>query len=205
MKTQFHFLLIAVAGLLFSRCSPYQYYAIQSDQVSMAKYSTFAWLPSVDSTESIRISNITDDRIRENITTTLESKGLMLRAQHPDLLVRYAVEINERIRAFNDPVYIYNYHNWYPQIIRYHNHRYFYSYNDPFPVYVGANIVAVPYQEGTLIIDLIDRRTGKVIWRGYAVGEVDNPEKAVKDIPVVVTSILNKLPLQAVNLQTNKP
>jgi len=196
-----------IAVLIFvTGCSPYQYYAIQSENVTFSKYRTFAWLPPTDSVKSIKVSDITDDRIRENVTATLESKGLVLRSQHPDLLVRYAVQMDERIKAFNDPVYVYNYRNWYPQIVRYHDHRYFYySYNDPFPVYVGANIVAVPYQQGTLIIDLIDRRTRKVIWRGYAVGEVDDPEKAVKDIPVVVSGILNKLQLQPVIQPEKRP
>jgi hypothetical protein len=208
MKTHCLVLPVAIVMLLFAGCSPYQYYAIQSDQVSMNKYHTFAWLPPADTTKNIKISDITDDRIRESITAILESKGLVLRAPQPDLLVRYTVDVNERVKAFNDPVYVYNYHNRYPQVVRYHDHRYFYyPYNAPFPVYIGANIVPVPYKEGTLIIDLIDRGSRKVIWRGYAIGEVADPEKAVKDIPVVVAGILNKLVLQPVNLKptSHKP
>jgi hypothetical protein len=43
------------------------------------------------------------------------------------------------------------------------------------------------------VIDLIDRSSSKVIWRGVAKGEVNNPEKAVKDIPKVVGKIFNRL------------
>jgi hypothetical protein len=48
------------------------------------------------------------------------------------------------------------------------------------------------------VIDLIDRRSRKVIWRGYGIGEVDNPAQAVNDIPKVVDGILSKLPLKEV-------
>jgi len=33
-----------------------------------------------------------------------------------------------------------------------------------------------------------------VIWRGWAEGELDNPEKAIKEIPVVISDIFKKMP-----------
>lgn len=62
-------------------------------------------------------------------------------------------------------------------------------------VYVGNDIERIPYQEGTLIIDLIERKSRQVIWRGYGVGDVDDPQRAMEDIPRVVEGILNKLPI----------
>jgi len=204
MKTNLY-ILSAVLIMLFSGCSPYRYYAVQNDHITLSNYHTFAWLPPADTSGKMKISDIADERIRENITSTLETKGLVLRAQRPDLLIRYEVELKDRIKALYEPVYIYSYHNHYPLIIRYHNRRnLYYAYNEPFPVYVGADIVSVPYKEGTLIIDLIDRRAQKVIWRGYAVGEVDNPQKAIGDIPEVVVGILNKLQLQPLKTPAKK-
>ena len=43
------------------------------------------------------------------------------------------------------------------------------------------------------MIDLIDRKTGKVIWRGWAEGQIGSPEKAINDIPKVVDNIFKKL------------
>jgi len=55
------------------------------------------------------------------------------------------------------------------------------------------------YKEGTLIIDLIDTRTRKVVWRGFGVGEVHrDPQKNIDDIPKVVAGILNQLQLTGV-------
>lgn len=206
MKTRHQFLPVVLAILLFTGCSPYRYYAVQSDRITLSNYRTFAWLPPTDTSKKLKISDIADERIRENVTATLEAKGLVLRAQRPDLLIRYEVELKDRVKALYEPVYIYSYHNHYPVIIRYHNRRnLYYTYNEPFPVYVGSDVVTVPYKEGTLIIDLIDRRAQKVIWRGYALGEVDNPQKAIGDIPEVVAGILNKLQLQASTNQAKKP
>ncbi|RYZ97374.1 MAG: DUF4136 domain-containing protein, partial [Sphingobacteriaceae bacterium] len=63
----------------------------------------------------------------------------------------------------------------------------------------GGFAERVPYREGTIIIDLIDRKTGKMVWRGYGVGEVRNPEKALTDLPKVVNGIVEKLDLAPKN------
>lgn len=44
------------------------------------------------------------------------------------------------------------------------------------------------------MIDIIERKSSKLIWRGWAEGEVNDPQKAIDDIPVVVTNIFKKLP-----------
>ena len=52
------------------------------------------------------------------------------------------------------------------------------------------------YKEGTLIIDLIDTRTRKIVWRGFGVGEVhNNPQKTIDDLPKVVNGVLDQLQL----------
>jgi hypothetical protein len=50
------------------------------------------------------------------------------------------------------------------------------------------------YQEGTLIIDLIDSHTHKIVWRGFGVGEAhNNTKKTIKDLPKVVAGVLDQL------------
>jgi hypothetical protein len=85
---------------------------------------------------------------------------------------------------------------FYPRYNYYRGRRaFYYSYRSAYPVYVGDDISHVPYKEGTLIIDLIDRVSHKVIWRGYGIGEVSNPQSAINDLPKIVDGIFNKLQL----------
>ena len=52
------------------------------------------------------------------------------------------------------------------------------------------------YKEGTLIIDLVDTRTRRIVWRGFGVGEVHhNPQKSVEELPKVVDGVLAQLQL----------
>ncbi|WP_342645766.1 DUF4136 domain-containing protein [Mucilaginibacter sp. CSA2-8R] len=193
-------LTILVVGLIAS-CSRYSYYSVGSNSASLNRYHTFAWLPPVKQTRNVAYnSDIADQRIHESATAQLESKGLMLRGKRPDLLARYMVMVDEKERIYDQPAYNYVGGGYYPRFGGFYGGRraYYYAYSAPFPVYVGNDVQRVPYKEGTLVIDLIDRKSGKVIWRGYGIGEVDNPAQAVNDIPKVVEGILSKLPLNKV-------
>jgi|SRR6185503_16078304 len=198
MKNLRHVLQIIVGVCIFCGCGPYQYYAIQSSSANLGKYRTFAWLPPADTLKNSRYNDIVDEKIKNEATYQLEKKGLKLNAQRPDLLVRYTIEVSDKVRVYDEPVYVYRDYWFYQGFARYHGRRYYYSFHAPYPIYVGRDIQEVPFREGTLIIDLIDKETSRVIWRGYGVGDVDNPEKAVNDIPEVVDGILNKLPVTPV-------
>jgi len=56
----------------------------------------------------------------------------------------------------------------------------------------------VPYKEGTLIIDIMDTKSRKLVWRGFGVGELHNPQKTVKELPKVVNGIIEQLQLNQV-------
>jgi hypothetical protein len=196
MKKLIKSILFVMMTYMVSGCSSYQYYAIQSNNANFGKYRTFAWLPPADTVKNTRYSDIADQRITNEVTGQLQKRGLVLKANHPDLLVRYSIAVNDKVRLYNNPVYIYNGQWFHHTAVQYHNGRHiYYTYRAPYPVYVGSEIDQVPYKEGNLIIDIIDQRTSRVIWRGYGRGEVDNPEKAINDIPEVVSGILKKLPI----------
>lgn len=199
MKKYNLFLMVFFCTILLA-CSDYRYYAIQSNNASFNRYRTFAWLPVADT--SHYHNDISDERIKDAVTAGLEQRKLSLQRNRPDLLVRYTIQVKDRIRFYNNPVYIYDPLLRYRGVARNRYGRYYYyTYPSPFPVYVGSEIEQVPYKEGTLIIDLIERRNHKVIWRGYGIGTVDDPERALHDIPLVVEGILNKLPIAPLNKQ----
>jgi hypothetical protein len=189
---------ILLIGLI-SACSRYSYYSVGGSQAALSRYRTFAWLPPLKQTRNTAYNNeIAQQSIQEAGTANLEDRGLRLKGRNPDLLVRYEVMVDNKERVYDQPVYNYVGGGYYPRFGGYRGGRgYFYSYSAPFPVYVGNDVERVPYKEGTLVIDLIDRKTRKVIWRGYGIGEVDNPAQAVKDLPKVVEGIIKKLPLNA--------
>lgn len=192
MKKQI-FLLGLVATVL-SACSTYSYHAVSNKPV-IQNYQTFAWLPEGKSKASkVYDNDIATDRIVEATSKALVQKGLQLDNKSPDLLIKYTADVKTSTREYNEPVY-YNAPARLVPRMGFARGRafYYYSYVNPFPVYVGSEMRQMHVKEGSVMIDLIDRKSGKVIFRGWAEGEIDNPEKAINDIPKVVEGIFKKL------------
>lgn len=188
----------ALCLVLMAACSNYKYYSVGSNTANLQKYRTFALLPSMNRGNDPNFKDLADQTVSEATTDQLEAKGLTLKVRNPDLLVRPTIMVKEKVKTYSQPVYDYVGGGYYPRVIRYRGGRaLYYAYSAPFPVYAGDDIQEVPFNEGTLILDLIDRRTRKIIWRGYGVGEVNNPQRAIDDIPKVVKGIMNKLPLSS--------
>ena len=192
MRKLFFLMLALTVGL--SACSNYNYYAVSNKKLN-PKYKSFAWLPDNKSKASkVYDSDIATDRIVEATSSALQNKGFKLDNKNPDILIKYTAGVTTKTKEYSEPVY-YNAPSRLVPRLGFARGRafYYYSYVNPYPVYVGREMRTMKIKEGSVMIDLIDRRSGKVIWRGWAEGEINNPEKAINDLPKVVDNIFKKL------------
>jgi hypothetical protein len=62
----------------------------------------------------------------------------------------------------------------------------------------GCSPPVVSYEAGTLVLDIIDARTNRLIWRGWAQGSVkdmlDNQDVMARQINEAVTRMLARFP-----------
>ena len=136
---------------------------------SLDSFSSYAFLPNQDTIQTTRYDNafvneIVINEIREN----MQQEDYRLDRSQPDLLVYYHLMLDEATMADAAPIYT-NYSYYRPG---YYVGPYYrnYMYNDYYtiPRIAGTGIRQVPYKEGTLVIDLINRRTNEIVWRGEA-------------------------------------
>ena len=204
-------------GLLFmilsglSACTSYNYYTAGLNKTNMSGYHTFAWMPTGTAKANgvVTLNSMADANIKDAATTALVGKGMSLKQQQPDLLISYTTTVGRGSRTTYYTNYGWGgwggygwgwgggfYGGWGGGFGWGYGYRpYYYAYGAPF-AYTGGLTYADQehYKEGTLIIDLIDRRTRKVVWRGFGVGEVhSDPKKNVDDLPKVVDGILKQL------------
>ena len=186
---------LMLATMVLSACSSYNYYAVNNGKVDQSRYQTYAWVPANQSKTSNYYENdIAEDKIITAINAELNARGFKVDSRRPDLLIRYTAVTDNKSRVISDPVYYQPAARYVPVRGFYRGRAvYYYQYYRPFPIYAGTETRKIEYEEGNIVIDLIDRSSSKVIWRGVAKGEVDNPEKAVKDIPKVIGKIFNRL------------
>ncbi len=150
----------------------------------LSNYSSYSFLPNQD---TILNSNYDNDYINEividEINQNMREQNLRLERSQPDLLVYYHLMFDEEMAVNASPVYT-NYSYYRPG---YYVGPYYrnYLYNNYFtiPRIAGTGIEQVPYKEGTIVVDLIDRRTNEIVWRGRAndVVQAGNLDQEIRD------------------------
>ena len=197
----------ALAALMLSACSTrYNYYVAALNRTNLSGYRTFAWMPPGGGAPSAN-NMAADAKIKDATTQALTQKGLNLQQRDPDLLISYSSVVGRGSRTNYYPMYAgggwggfgglgwggygwggLGWGGWY--------RPYYYAYGAPFSYYMGTQVQKEHYKEGTLIVDLIDRRSKQVVWRGFGVGEVHKDhQKDVEDLPKVVAGIFEQLSL----------
>ncbi|MEO8886053.1 MAG: DUF4136 domain-containing protein [Mucilaginibacter sp.] len=198
-------IVLVISGL--SSCTSYNYYVAGLNRTNLSNYRSFAWMPMGNEDNNSKDNNmVADAKIKDAATQALVGKGLKLQQRNPDLLISYSTQVGRGTRTYYYPSYGYDW-GGYPGFgfglgygwggwDAWGYRPYYYAYGDPF-MYGGAlSMGKEHYKEGTIIIDLIDRRTRQVVWRGFGVGEVHhNPQKDVDDLPKVVNGVLEQLSL----------
>jgi hypothetical protein len=203
MKTLLNLLFgfLFIAGI--SSCRSYNYYTAGLNKTNMSQYRSFAWLPPQAGKKS-DMSAIADTKVKSAAIASLSAKGLRLNDNHPDLLVTYTAMVGQGSKTVMTPTYYggggfypyagfgwgygYGWGGWYNP---------YYAFGGPYTYYGGYTATGREhYKEGTVIIDLIDSRTHKIVWRGFGVGEAHkNQQKDIDDLPKVVDGIIDQLSL----------
>jgi hypothetical protein len=157
--------------------------SVSSDYDPTAKFSTYrsyAWLPENPTpTGHPRLdSPLVQERIKKAIDTALEAKGYT-RTETPDFLVRYDLSAERRVDVTT-------YDSGF-----YHG----YGYRMALPVTDVRE-----YDVGSLILDVLDYREKKVVWRGIGQGRLRSegasvdPAEQQERIDKAVAAVLKNFP-----------
>ena len=139
------------------------------------RYRTFNWsLADAITTGDPRLDNnpFFAERVRMQVEKELAGRGIeKTTLEPPDLLVHYHASVTQKtdIRNLDG------------------------EYDD-----CEGDCGPYVYDAGTLFIDLVDRRTNQLVWRGWEAGSIegliDDQEWLEKRIGEIVARILNRLP-----------
>lgn len=136
-------------------------------------YRTYAWgPPAVQTTGDPRLDNnrFFQERLEAAMELQLAARGFEKSAAAPDLLIRYYASVEQQVNANGAD-------------------RPFVSCEDCRPFVFDA---------GTIVVDLIDARTERLVWRGWQEGSIDgvidNQQGMEKRIDQAVARIIEQLP-----------
>jgi len=165
----FQFVTPAFALLLLAGCASQPNVVSSADpNVDLGQYRTYDFA-AVVSTDGQPYQSLESGYLKSAASRELEARGFT-RSEDPDLLVNFSIEMQEKVRSRSVPTA--------GGGLAY----------DPFydDVYYGgwgtSHTTRIDqYTEGTLNIDLIDKRGAKVVWQGATRGRLtkkdyENPQ-----------------------------
>ena len=115
-----------------------------------------------------------NDYVKGAIEKKLAAKGYELAMTgEPDLLIHYHASVNQRVEVYET------------------DSRYGYSYGNDQPR-------VVDYEQGTLVVDVVDAKTSKVIWRGWSQdvmnGVINDQRRLEKQVDEGIKKMMILLP-----------
>lgn len=145
--------------------------------LDISPYHTFNWAPpDALPTPDPRLQNnpFYKDHIEGAVERGLAARGFTLNTQSPDLLIHYHAVIDRRI-----------------DVNRVDQER-GYCFDD------NCQGRVFEYEAGTLVLDVVDAKTQRVIWRGWAQntleGVLDNEDRMAAQIEEGVRRMLARFP-----------
>ncbi len=155
-------LVIALAG---AGCATMTVSSHVEPGLDISPYHSFNWGPA--DALPVQDSRLADnpfykDHIQGEVERQLGARGFTLDTDKPDLLIHYHAVIDRRLDV--DRV----------------DQEHGYCFDD------GCQARTFEYESGTLVIDVVDARSNKVIWRGWA---QDTVERSLKNEDRLATQI----------------
>lgn len=165
--------LVVVAG-----CSPYSVSDDYDPTTPFSKYKTWTWFPGP---RPAPLDSLNENRIKSALEAELPLRGLSKAAEGSgDLLVGFHASVSQKIEVTPTTI------------------SYGYGWGRGYVGTTYGNDVRT-YDEGTLIVDLIDAATKTLVWRGTARATVykdADPEYRTTRIREAVQAILERYPPQ---------
>jgi hypothetical protein len=143
-------------------------------------YRTYAWLPTPQGADPRVYNPLVGQRVMDAVDRELASRGYRKVDQNPDFNIGWHGAINQKLDVNTvSSAYGYTWDPWY----------------SPMGPYTTVN----EYEEGTLILDVVDAPSNKLVWRGTAQAELsENPSEQQRQerTQEAVEKILEKFPPQ---------
>jgi hypothetical protein len=168
---------------LFSSCVPTVTVTQDYDRaVNFSEFKTFATFDL--SAQKGQVNQLSVDRVTKAIIAEMTAKGFKETSDNPDLKVNAVAILKNKTQVTANSNY-YGYGGMYR----------------PYGYWGGGSTTfsSYNYVDGSLVIDIVSTKTGKLVWQGIGNAEIDNkPDNPEEFINSSVKSIMAGFPPGAV-------
>jgi len=182
-------IIMSIAFIVLSGCSSLSVNYDFNQQTDFSKYKTFNWLPFP---KDMKVDELNRARFVTAVEDNLAAKGINQNTSNPDFVIATHFGKENKVDITNWG-YTYAPSGYYRGYGYRHPGNYGYAGS-----YASTGGVSVyEYEQGTLILDVVDNKTKKLIWRATAkaiVSPASTPEKQTEKIKNAVHEILENFP-----------
>ena len=169
---------------------------VKKTNKDLSMYNTFAYLPNTN--VEVPGESYNDEEINtviiETINRNMRQAGYNLDRDNPDLLVLASASTDLERQTTREPVYAtYPYSHSGLGVSPFYSPYYYRGYST-FPGIIGYTRDSSLYEEGTLVIKLVDRENREVVWKGVASENIYNQSNTAA-IQELVNEIFDEYPL----------
>ena len=179
----------------FTACGP-AVSTTKQEGVDLSKFHTFAYLPNtgIEAPKKNETDEDVNELVIKTINANLQDAGYTINRNNPDLLVLVSTKIDFESETIPDATYAsYPYTAGNTAVSTYYG-DYYYSDFANFGDITGYNTDSYSYKEGTVVVDIINRKTKESVWKG-ASSESLYDENQADAIANLVNEIFKKYPL----------
>ena len=183
----FQIFIISVFALSLIGCSSINYSTDFDPTQDFSKYKTYRFTnqKEVDPEDLLTQYPLIKKRVMSAINDDFMAKGFQLVEKDPDFVVHLSAGSKERMQVTQTGGG-YGYGGWYGGYRGYGGYGY------------GGSTYVSYYEEGSLVIDIVDWQEKELSFRGVATGTLSKsektPEESQADIDELVINILSKFP-----------
>ncbi len=182
------FSVFAFAVVLLSSCANTAH--IEKDpSTNLENYKTYSWIEKEGSNtrDKNHKNDIAELNLRNAVSKELQKNGLSENKRNPDILLTYDILVEKSVKEGRDPVYSRPYTRMFynPYTRRYGTIHY------P-SQFLGYDNYRKPVKEGTITITMVDPKTDKTIWQGWATEVINSNIITTKEVQRNVRTIFRK-------------
>ena len=166
---------VALVLVLGTSCSTMTVRTDWDTGAEFSDYESFAWLDRGDRPRGPRKgSPLVHQRIERAVSTELAAKGYAeTGVRRSDLVVTHYLDTQKRVRV---------------------SHSGYYRYGRAYRWGGWGTTRVHHYSVGTLVVDVVDRSSKQLVWRGIAEGAFSKPNPSDEKVAKVVKRLLDEFP-----------
>lgn len=190
-------LILFCFALTILSCGPSVNTTKMTDK-DLGSYKTFAYLPNGNFEDLARdFDDSVGEEVINSVNQNMEKVGYTLNRDNPELLVLISTKTDREVSVDQEPAYA-TYPNYYGSAYGVGSYYSAYSYNGyaGYNGVIGYNEDVDAYQEGNLMVSIVDKNTKQVVWRGSASNIISKDKKDSAAIAEYVDDMFAKYPLK---------